>query len=126
MAPRRQHIHPIGLEFGLHALAEIPTGNGHAKEDIRVCVAGGADGIRIAKCEGAQDVKTVEEHVAMAEEEDEESSNGTSPGNIFFRLAAASQHRALHPRLDGAVQGTFVHHRNPGCGNRNGSACGEP
>ena len=41
----------------------------HWKEDIRVCVAGGADGIRIAKCEGAQDVKTVEEHVAMAEEE---------------------------------------------------------
>ena len=32
----------------------------HWQEDIRVCVAGGADGIRIAKCESAQDVKTVE------------------------------------------------------------------
>ena len=41
----------------------------HWKEDIRVCVAGGADGIRIAKCESAQDVKTVEEHVLAAERE---------------------------------------------------------
>ena len=41
----------------------------HWQEDIRVCVAGGADGIRIAKCESAQDVKTVEEHVAAAERE---------------------------------------------------------
>ena len=32
----------------------------HWAEDVRVCVAGGADGIRIAKCESAQDVKTVE------------------------------------------------------------------
>ena len=32
----------------------------HWQEDIRVCVAGGADGIRIAKCESAQDVHTVE------------------------------------------------------------------
>ncbi|RHQ31915.1 citrate lyase subunit beta, partial [Clostridium sp. AF27-2AA] len=35
----------------------------HWKEDIRVCVAGGADTIRIAKTETAQDVHTVEEHV---------------------------------------------------------------
>ena len=41
----------------------------HWQEDIRVCVAGGADGIRIAKCESAQDVKTVEEHVLAAERE---------------------------------------------------------
>lgn len=41
----------------------------HWQEDIRVCVAGGADGIRIAKCESAQDVKTVEKHVEMAERE---------------------------------------------------------
>ena len=34
-----------------------------------MCVAGGADGIRIAKCESAQDVKTVEEHVEAAERE---------------------------------------------------------
>ncbi len=41
----------------------------HWQEDIRVCVAGGADVIRIAKTECAQDVHTVEEHVAAAEKE---------------------------------------------------------
>ena len=41
----------------------------HWKEDIRVCVAGGADGIRIAKCESAQDVKIVEAAVEEAERE---------------------------------------------------------
>ena len=41
----------------------------HWLEDVRVCVAGGADGIRIAKCESAQDVKTVEAAVTAAEEE---------------------------------------------------------
>ena len=41
----------------------------HWREDIRVCVAGGADGIRIAKCECARDVKTVEQAVEEAEEE---------------------------------------------------------
>ena len=41
----------------------------HWQEDIRVCVAGGADGIRIAKCESAQDVKAVEAAVTAAEEE---------------------------------------------------------
>ena len=41
----------------------------HWKEDIRVCVAGGADTIRIAKTETAQDVRTVEEHVLAAERE---------------------------------------------------------
>ncbi len=41
----------------------------HWQEDIRVCVAGGADGIRIAKCESAQDVRTVEAAVERAEEE---------------------------------------------------------
>ena len=39
----------------------------HWKEDIRVCVAGGADTIRIAKTETAEDVHTVEEHVLAAE-----------------------------------------------------------
>ena len=37
----------------------------HWQEDIRVCVAGGADGIRIAKCESAQDVLTVEKAVPL-------------------------------------------------------------
>jgi len=41
----------------------------HWQEDIRCVVAGGADGIRIAKCESAADVKAVEEHVLMAERE---------------------------------------------------------
>lgn len=41
----------------------------HWKEDIRCVVAGGADGIRIAKCESAEDVRTVEEHVLKAERE---------------------------------------------------------
>jgi citrate lyase subunit beta/citryl-CoA lyase len=41
----------------------------HWQEDIRCVVAGGADGIRIAKCESAEDVKTVEEHVLAAERE---------------------------------------------------------
>ena len=64
-----------------HALKTIDYGNTevivringldtpHWKEDIRVCVAGGADGIRIAKCESAQDVITVEEAVLEAERE---------------------------------------------------------
>ena len=41
----------------------------HWREDIRVCVAGGADGIRIAKGECARDGKTVEQAVEEAEEE---------------------------------------------------------
>ena len=41
----------------------------HWQEDIRVCVAGGADGIRISKCESADDVKTVEKAVEAAETE---------------------------------------------------------
>ena len=41
----------------------------HWQEDVRVCVAGGADGIRIAKCESAEDVRTVEKAVLEAERE---------------------------------------------------------
>ena len=41
----------------------------HWKEDVRACVAGGADGIRIAKCESAQDVKAVEAAIEAAEDE---------------------------------------------------------
>ena len=64
-----------------HALKEIDYGdtevivriNGldtpHWKEDIRVCVAGGCDGIRIAKTESANDVKTVDAAVTEAEKE---------------------------------------------------------
>jgi citrate lyase subunit beta/citryl-CoA lyase len=41
----------------------------HWKEDIRAVVAGGADGIRIAKCESAGDVEAVEAAVEAAERE---------------------------------------------------------
>ena len=41
----------------------------HWQEDVRAAVAGGAEGIRIAKCELAQDVKAVEAAVTAAEEE---------------------------------------------------------
>lgn len=41
----------------------------HWREDIRACVAGGCDAIRIAKTEGAEDVRQVEAAVARAEEE---------------------------------------------------------
>lgn len=41
----------------------------HWEEDIRVCVAGGADGVRIPTCESAEDVKKVEAHVLAAEKE---------------------------------------------------------
>ncbi|MDN0064694.1 aldolase/citrate lyase family protein [Collinsella ihumii] len=39
------------------------------QEDVRVCVAGGADGIRIAKCESADMVRQVEAAVEAAERE---------------------------------------------------------
>lgn len=39
------------------------------REDIRCCVAGGADSIRIPKAESAGDVKLVEEAIVQAEEE---------------------------------------------------------
>lgn len=64
-----------------HALKTIDYGNTevivringldtpHWQEDIRCVVAGGADGIRIAKCESAQDVHLVEEHILAAERE---------------------------------------------------------
>lgn len=41
----------------------------HWQEDIRCVVAAEADGIRIAKCESAADVRLVEEHVLAAEKE---------------------------------------------------------
>ncbi len=41
----------------------------HWQEDIRVSVAGGADGIRLAKTESAQDIKTVENAILLAERE---------------------------------------------------------
>lgn len=57
----------------------------HWREDIRVCVAGGADGIRIAKCECAQDVRDVESAVMAAEEE-----FGVEPGRTLLMAALES------------------------------------
>lgn len=60
-------------EIDYHGVERVVRINGldtpHWKEDIRVCVAGGADTIRIAKTESAQDVRIVEEHVLAAERE---------------------------------------------------------
>ncbi|MBQ4371308.1 MAG: HpcH/HpaI aldolase/citrate lyase family protein [Firmicutes bacterium] len=39
------------------------------QEDVRVSVAAGADGVRIAKCESADDIRTVEAAVLAAEKE---------------------------------------------------------
>lgn len=64
-----------------HALTTIDYGNTevlvringldtpHWQEDIRVSVAGGADGIRISKCESAEDVHRIEAAVEAAERE---------------------------------------------------------
>ena len=41
----------------------------HWEEDVRVSVAGGADGIRIAKCESSADIHQVEQAVERAERE---------------------------------------------------------
>ena len=57
----------------------------HWKEDIRVCVAGGADVIRIAKTETAKDVHLVEEHVLAAERE-----FGRPEGSTLLRAALES------------------------------------
>ena len=63
----------------------------HWKEDIRVCVAGGADTIRIAKTESAQDVHTVEEHVLAAEKE-----FGRPEGSTLLMAALESCNGVLH------------------------------
>ena len=80
-----------------HALREIDYGdvevivriNGldtpHWREDVRVCVAGGADGIRIAKTESARDVKDVEAAVLEAERE-----HGVEEGRTLLMAAIES------------------------------------
>lgn len=63
----------------------------HWREDVRVCVAGGADGIRIAKCEGAADVRTVEEAVEAAEAE-----FGREAGSTLLMAAIESPRGVLN------------------------------
>ena len=65
----------------------------HWQEDIRVCVAGGADGVRIAKCESADDVKCIEEHVRVAEKE-----FGVEEGRTLLMAALESPKGILNAR----------------------------
>lgn len=78
----------------------------HWREDVRVSVAGGADGIRIAKCESAADVKTIEQAVEAAEAE-----FGREPGSMLLMAAIESPRGVLNaldicessPRLFGVA-----------------------
>ena len=54
----------------------------HWKEDVRVCVAGRCDSIRISKTESAADVHAVEEEMKKAEEE-----FGVEHGSILIMAA---------------------------------------
>ena len=65
----------------------------HWKEDIRVCVAGRCDSIRISKCESAQDVHVVEEEMRKAEEE-----FGVEHGSILIMAALESTKGVLAAR----------------------------
>lgn len=60
-------------EIDYHGVERVVRINGldtpHWQEDVRVCVAGGADVIRIPKCTCANDVHVVEGAVLKAEEE---------------------------------------------------------
>ena len=82
----------------------------HWQEDIRVAVAGGADGIRIAKCETAQDVRTVVEHIEKAEAEFGREQGSTlvmaaleSPLGILnaYDICKASPERMLGVAISG-------------------------
>ena len=71
--PARFSLYHALKEIDYHGIERVVRINGldtpHWKEDIRVCVAGGCDAIRIAKTESAKDVQIVEEHVLAAERE---------------------------------------------------------
>ncbi len=55
------------------------------QEDVRVCVAGGADSIRIPKAESAEDIKKVEAAIEAAEKE-----FGREPGSTLIMAAIES------------------------------------
>ncbi|MEG2204388.1 MAG: aldolase/citrate lyase family protein [Oscillospiraceae bacterium] len=63
----------------------------HWKEDIRVAVAGGAEGIRISKCERAQDVRDVEAEIDKAEAE-----FSREPGRTLIMAALESPRGVLN------------------------------
>lgn len=64
------------------------------KEDVRCCVAGGCDAIRIPKTESANDVKMVEDTVAFAERE-----FGRPAGSVLI-MAAIESARGVMKALD--------------------------
>jgi len=63
----------------------------HWREDVRVCVAGGADVIRIPKCTCAKDVQIVEEAVLAAERE-----FGRPEGSMLLMAALESCYGVLN------------------------------
>ena len=68
-------------EHDFHGVERIVRINGidtpHWKEDVRACVAGGADVIRLPKTESAGDVRLLEEQVLAAEREFERPEGST-------------------------------------------------
>ena len=50
----------------------------HWREDVRASVAGGAEAIRIPKCESAADVKKIEEAISLAEAEFSREKDSTA------------------------------------------------
>ena len=63
----------------------------HWREDVRVTVASGADGIRIAKCESADDVRAIEAAVVSAEKE-----FGREEGSVLLMAALESPMAVLN------------------------------
>ena len=72
----------------------------HWREDVRVCVAAGADGVRIAKCESAGDVIAVEKAVEAAEEEFRKEK-----GRTLLMAALESPKGILNAQEIGAASG---------------------
>ena len=63
----------------------------HWKEDVRVSVAAGADGVRIAKCESAEEVRAVEALLQEAE-----LAYGKEPGRTLLMAAIETPKGLLH------------------------------
>ena len=82
-------------EIDYHGVERVVRINGldtpHWQEDVRVCVAGGADMIRIPKCTCARDVQIVEEAVEKAEKEFHKE-----PGSMLLMAALESCYGILN------------------------------
>ncbi|MDO4556337.1 MAG: aldolase/citrate lyase family protein [Lachnospiraceae bacterium] len=76
-------------EIDYHGVERIVRINGldtpYWREDVRVCVAGGADGIRIPKVESANDVKKMEAAI-----EEDEKAFGKESGSVLIMAALES------------------------------------